>query len=229
MTFSEILTEARRLVKATTVSYPTTEITSSANKALERVVTLIREAEGRWEWDDSNNTDLPIATATLTTDQQDYSFDATHYRIARIEVKDTSGNWHLLKSIDQADIFDQALTEFLATHGLPQYYDKIGNSLFLYPKPSYTQAASLKVYYERGPSYFATSDTTKEPGFNKLFHALIPMWCAFDYALINSLPVVNTLRGEIEVWEQRLQEFYGFRSRDEHPKMSARSRRYSFR
>lgn len=228
-TFTEILTEARRLVKQNSTSYPTTEITVSANKALERATALIREAEGRWEWDDSNNTDLPIATTDLVADQQDYSLSASHYRIERIELKDAQGNWRLLIPIDQADVFDQSLTDFLGTSGTPEYYDKIANSVFLYPKPSYSQSASLKVYYERGPSYFTTSDTTKSPGFNALFHQLIPLWCAYDYALINTLPNKNDLRAEIQVIEERLQEYYSFRSRDEKPHISARSRRYNFR
>jgi hypothetical protein len=216
MTFSEVLTEARRLVKANSTSYPTSEITVSANRALDREVVLIRQADGRWQWDDSNQTDFPFATTSLVLDQQDYSLDATHYRIERVEVKDEEGNWHKLASIDQADIYDQSLTDFLKTSGQPQYYDKIGNSIMLYPKPEYSQVASLKVFYQRGPSYFTTSDTSKTPGFNPLFHRLIPLWCAYDYAFINDMKIAANLRSEISQAEEQLQEFYALRDKDEH-------------
>jgi len=227
MTFTAILDEARRITKANSTSFPTAEITTSANKALDRAVALIRNAEGRWEFDDSNNTDLPIATTGLVASQQDYGLDSTHYKILRIEVKDENGDWSLLTPIDQADVYDQSITDYLNTAGLPKYYDKIGNSVFLYPKPSYTQDASLKVFYERGASYFTTSDTTKAPGINPMFHNLIPMWCAYDYALINSLPLQKNLREEIAVMEQELKDYYSSRNKDE--RVSLTIRKKSFR
>lgn len=227
MNYTEILTESRRLVKANTASYPTSEVTSSSNRAQERITGLIRQAQGRWQWDDSNNSDFAIATATLNEDQQDYELDPTHYRIERVEVKDEAGNWTKLVSIDQADVYDQSITNFLSGSGIPQYYDKVGNSVFLYPKPSYTQAASLKVFYERGPDYFETSDTTKTPGFNPLFHRLIPLWCAYDYSFINGLDATDRLRSEINVMEDQLQDYYSLRDKDEHIGLRARVYRFN--
>lgn len=229
MTFTEILTESRRLVGDTTTKYSTADITVSANRALDRAVGLIRQSEGRWQWDDSNNTDLPIATTGLVADQQDYSLDATHYRIERIEVKDTSGNWTKVQPIDKADLFDTSITDFLSGGGTPTYYDKVGNSIFLYPTPSYTQSASLKVFYERGPSYFTTSDTTKTPGINALFHRLIPLWCAYDYAFINQMEIKKDLEKEIFKIESELQEYYSQRDRDEKIKLSSLGRKFNFR
>lgn len=227
MTFTEILTEARRLVKADATSYPTTEITESANRAYDRVVALIREAEGRWQWDDTNNTDFPIATAALTEAQQDYELDPTHYEVERVEVKDETGAWHKLQPIDQADVYNESVTDFLSTAGVPQYYDKIGRSLFLYPKPSYTQAASLKVWYKRGPSYFTTSDTTKTPGFNTLFHRIVPLYAAYDYAFINQLAVADSLLSATGVMENDLTDHYARRDRDDRVRL--RTRTHNFR
>jgi len=227
MTFTELLADARRLVKDTNTAFTTSEFTSSANRSLEYVTGLIREAQGRWQWDDSNETDFAIATTTLTTDVPDYSLDGTsHFRIERVEVKDTAGSWTKLKSIDQADIYDQSLTDFMSGTGIPQYYDKVGNSLFLYPTPSYTQSASLKLFFERGPSYFETTDTTKTPGFNPLFHRLISLSAAYDYAFINQLPVATSLQGEIAKLESQLQEYYTLRDLDEHIQLKARNYNY---
>lgn len=226
MTFTEILTEARRLVKADSTSYPTSEITASANRAYDRVVALIREAEGRWQWDDTNNTDLPIATTALTDGQQDYALDPTHYEIERVEVQDEVGGWHKLMPIDHADVYDQSVTDFLATAGTPAHYDKIGNSILLYPTPSYTQSASLKVWYKRGPSYFTTSDTTKTPGFNTLFHRLIPLHSAHDYAFINQLSVDSSLVSAIALMEDDLTNHYARRDRDDHIRLRPRVGNY---
>lgn len=223
MTFTEILADARRLVKGNSVSYPTSDITLSANRALERIVGLIREAQGRWQFDDSNYEDYSIATTSLTADQQDYALDGTsHFRIERVEVKDEAGGWTKLKSIDQADVYDQALSQFLSTPGIPAYYDKVGNSLFLYPAPSYSQAASLKLFFERGPDYFETTDTTKTPGFNPLFHRLVSLWAAYDHAFINQLPVTASIQEEIVRQEDQLKEYYTLRDLDEHLQLKAR-------
>lgn len=227
MTFTEILAEARRLVKADSTSYTTADITESVNRAYDRVVALIREAEGRWQWDDDNSTDLAIATTALVEDQQDYELDVTHLEVERMEVKDENGTWYKLAPIDQADVYDQSVTDFLSTAGVPMYYDKVGNMLFLYPKPSYAQAASLKIFYKRGPSYFTVSDTTKVPGFASLFHRLLPIYAAYDYAFINQLAVKNDLSTTIALMEDDIQNHYSRRDRDD--KVRLRTVQHNYR
>lgn len=203
-----------------------------ANNALERVVSIINQSDGRWEFDDSNQTDLPIATATITTSQQDYTMDVTQLNVERVEVKDTQGKWQKLIPIDQADIYDQSITDFMSGGGVPVYYDKIGVSIFLYPTPNYTQASSLKVYFSRPPVSILASDissTSTSPGFNKLYHDLIAYWVAYDYAMANGLPNANQLMVEIQRKEDALKEDYALRSKDEHLKLSARKIRNQFR
>lgn len=223
MTFSDLVADTRRLSDTNAQSYTIANVTASINRAFERVTSLIREAQGRWQQDDSNNTDFPIATATLTSGQQDYELDPNeHFRIERVEVKDTAGGWTKLIPFDQSDVYNQPLSDFLSGSGIPQFYDKVGNSLFLYPKPSYTQAASLKLYYERGPSYFTVSDTTKSPGFNPLFHRLLSLWAAHDYAFIKQLKVDASLQGEIALMEEKLQGYYSLRDMDDRVRLKGR-------
>ncbi len=204
------------------------------NEALNRVVSLIMLADGRWQWDDNNNTDFPIATTDLVTtlgsEQQDYAFAITFLKITRVECLDAAGNWRLLKPIDQADIYDQSLPDFLKTPGLPTYYDKIANSIFLYPKPlatSVTSTAGLKVWFQRPPSYFVTSDTTKVPGFNSMYHRLVALIASRDYAVAKQLPVGKDLSALVVQQEESLSESYTLRNKDEHIKLSAK--RYNFR
>lgn len=204
------------------------------NEALNRVVSLILLSDGRWQWDDTNNTDYPIATTSLVTtlgsEQQDYAFGITFLKITRVEVLDFAGNWQLLKPIDQADIYDQSLTDFLKTAGLPLYYDKIATSVFLYPKPlatAVTSTAGLKVYFQRPPSYFVTSDTTKVPGFNSMYHRLVALIASRDYALMKQLSNAKVLSDLVMQQEDSLNESYTLRSKDEHIRLSAK--KYNFR
>ena len=223
MTFSNIISKVNFLTKTNVTSFPLADLTILANNAMERVVSLIIRADNRWQWDDTTQptTDagdgtggLPIATTALVANQQDYTFATTHLEISRVEIKDTSGNWKLLQPIDQHDI-KTSLTDFMKTASQPVYYDKIGASIILYPKPDYSQSASLKVWFTRPPIYFVSSDTTKAPGFNILYHDLIPLWVSYDYAVANGLPNANQLMIEITRKEEELLNGYNDRSKDE--------------
>lgn len=204
------------------------------NEALNRVANLIMTADARWQFDDTNNTDYPIATTNLITtlgsEQQDYQFDVTMLRILRMEVLDNTGAWRKLTPIDEADIYDQSLTDFMKTPGLPVYYDKQGASIFLYPKPlatSVTSTAGLKVWFQRPPSYFVTSDTTKVPGFNSMYHRLAATIASRDYATFKQLSVAKALSDLVQIGEDSLVENYALRNKDEHIKLSAKY--YNFR
>lgn len=216
MQLSDIRTKTYFLTSTSgTADFPDATLVVEANNALERIVSLINSADGRWQFDDTNNTDQPIATADIVSGQQDYSLLTSHLEITRAEIKDANGNWQKLVPIDQADVYNQSLTDFLKTTGTPIYYDKLANSVFLYPSPNYSQVSSLKLYFERGPNYFLTSDTTKTPGFNSLFHDLIPYWIAYNFAIANGKANTQSLLTEIQRKEDALTEYYALRSHDD--------------
>jgi hypothetical protein len=186
-------------------------------------------ADGRWEFDDSNSSDYPIGTTDLGvivgSEQQSYTFDVTMLRIFRVEIMDNTGAWHKLTPIDQSDIYDQSLTDFLKTPGLPTYYDKQSDAIFLYPKPlgtSVTALQGLKVWFERPPSYFGIGDTTKVPGINSMYHRLVATIASRDYALFKQLSVAKGLSDLVQLGEDSLVENYVLRSKDEHIRLSAK-------
>lgn len=227
MTLDQLRTKIYLLTStAGTADFPDATLVPLVNNAYDRVTSLINSADGRWQFDDSNNTDFPIATTDIVQNQQDYSLSVGQLEITRAEIKDSSGNWQKLNPIDQVDIYNQSLTDFMKTPGIPQFYDKIGNSLMLYPIPNYSQSASLKLWYERGPNYFLTSDTTKQPGFNSLFHDLLAYWPAYDYALAHGKGNANALLAIIQQKEDALEEYYALRSHDDPIALKARPRSY---
>lgn len=195
--------------------------TRNANRALDRVTSLIISADGKWEWDDTNQTDYPIATTDLTADQDNYRFNVSHLAIHTIHVLDSEGkSWAKLQPIDPKD-FTKPLAEIFGK-GKPAYYDKIADAFFLYPSPSYSVSAGLKVYFQREASYFVSTDTTKAPGFAKTFHRIVSLWASYDYAFAKTLPITRVLRDEIELMERELQDFYSIRNKDERVNLSAR-------
>lgn len=218
MQYQDILNKFYFLTATNSTSVPAATTLILANNALERLENLVNNADNRWTFDDLNQTDLPIATTALVSGQQDYAMSTNFISIDRVEVMDLNGNWLLLMPIGMHDIRFIALPQYLKGTGTPLQYDKLANSIFLYPIPNYSQAASLQVYYTRVPVYFTGTSTTV-PGINPLFHDLIPYWMAYEFAMANGKNNATQLWQAIQLKEQSLYDFYGQRSRDERPRM----------
>lgn len=234
MVFSDTITnqgivqEIDFLVNTDSTKFPISDKTRIINRWYEKAVGKILEADGRWQFDDSNYTDLPIATTDLTNNQQDYSFSTTHLRVTRMEVKDRSGTWTWLQPMDQNDVRRRSITEMGEQDGVPVYYDKLANSVFLYPKPNYTQAAGMKVYFQRTADLFIVTDTLKDPGFASIFHRYLALGTALEYAIANSLSTVKiqSFRDELLRMEIDIKEFYSKKSKDENVSLQARKVSY---
>jgi hypothetical protein len=195
------------------------------NIAYNQIIGWILESDGRWEWDDTNYTDLPIGTTTITTDQQDYAIDTTHLEVLRVEIKDSNGNWSKIEPVDQEDEQGFSLSQLSTDTGVPDRYDLVGNSLFLYPVPNYTQAASIKIYFQRGPDEYTSAELTtgtKVPGFASTFHHLIAYMVALDFVLVHIPQLASGYNLILERDKKALKKFYGKRNRDDRPRMTPR-------
>jgi hypothetical protein len=215
-----IVQQVRDFLRVDSTQWPTSKIVNSVNNYLDRVAGYAIGADTRFQWDDTNHTRLPIGTTTLTAAQTDYSFlvDEQGNRIltlTRIEVKDSTGYWKVLRPFDQSESYE-ALDELLRTTGVPEYYDKIADNIIrLYPTPSETVSAGIKFYFQRTPSYFAATDTTKEPGVAATLHRGFVISAAYDGALTLGLPNTQALSVEMQREEQNMKEYFTNRNNDE--------------
>lgn len=198
------------------------------NNGLDEVTASIMEVDGRWQYDDSNYTDFPIATTTLVDNQQDYQLSVSHIKILGVEVKKSDGDYYVLRPLDLQDIRRKGMsvTEFFDEKGLPQYYDVTGNSLKLYPSPNATQVtttAGLKVFFQREPDYFETTDTTKVPGIPSIFHDVPALFACAKYAKANQMTEkARELDAELQKRMTKLVDFYSKRNVDQKPRLVAR-------
>jgi hypothetical protein len=194
------------------------QFTNRLNRAYDRYVSLAIRSDGRWQFDSSNYTDFPIGVTNLITDQQDYAFAVEHVTILGVEVQDEAGNWSALTEIDQrAKQFEGlSISEYYKdTSGIPIKYDKVGNSVFLYPKPNYDKTGGLKVHFQRGPDYFEHTDTTKVPGFQVMHHPYLTLQASASYALDRGLTLATDLNTLVNQWEQvEIPTFYSRRAKD---------------
>lgn len=193
------------------------------NNAYERVASLILTCDNRWQWDDTNfTTDFPIASTDIISGQADYTLATSHLKILRVEcaVNSTGAPFQLLQSYDQQDEED-SLTYRATISGIPNRYDELGASIILDPKPNFNcrlaneGISGLKVYFQRGPDLFTSAQVstgTKLPGFNSLYHDLIPLWVAYNYALDNVQSTASGYLNEIMRKEQELKKDYASRN-----------------
>lgn len=193
--------------------------TRSCNRALDVITAAILKADGLWQSDDTNNSgELFDISTTLVSGTSKYSIPITWLKISRIRVKGPDGVYITLTPKDRRKMEDFQIN---ADAGSPKTYDRLGNYLYIYPKPNYGATAGIEVQFQRGPSYFIATDTTKAPGFAAHFHRLVPLMASLDYTEVNDLNSRSEkIRARINAMMADLQIHYADRNTDEQAHMS---------
>jgi len=222
MTIANILQEIRDLCEGTSSSefLDNTTLLRRVNAAYEELVVKIMKGDGLWQFDDNNYSDFPIGKTTLVATQNDYTFGSDVLEVEQMTVLKADGHWtDPLAPIDKSQMGTDPKEFFLQT-GLPQYYDKNGSSLLVYPAPdaaNCTLSNGLKVFFRRTASIYTSAEFTtgtKEPGFASPFHILVAYKTALPYCAKYVKDQVPFLAGKIAELEAEMSDFYGRRERD---------------
>jgi hypothetical protein len=203
------------------------QTTARVNRALSSVWHLIHNATGNWKYDDSNQTDLPYATANLVSGQDGYVLPTDILSVERVEIKDENDNWVKIHPLTEVQI-PGAIDEFQETDGAPFYYTLVGNVITLYPASDYSQDVSLKVYYSRKGVEFAYDDTTDEPGFASLYHQIIPIKASIEWYKVKqpNSPTLQILMMDEAKLEAQIKEHYSKRFKDHKPRIKRAYKSY---
>jgi hypothetical protein len=203
------------------------EFTSMVNRISSRVWHNIFMATGNWQYDDSNETNLPIATTNLVSGQQTYALPAEALTIQRLEIKDENGNWEVLRPLVKEKI-KIAIDEYNDVDGDPIQYLLVNSQIVLYPAPNYSQDASLKAYYDREAVAFTTSDTTKTPGFASPYHEILPIGASIEWFKVKqpTSPTMQVLMADYQRLEQSIKEYYSKRFKDYKPRVGRLKQRF---
>lgn len=211
-------------------SYPRLDKTARVNSSLEELVGQIVSADGIWEWDDTNQTDMPTGTGTLIEGQELYTFASEYLKIKRMKVKDINGKWILLKQLDPQDLEQSGISieQYFGRDssdnpikGVPLYYDILGDSFRLYPAPtstSVTLASGLKTDFVRTAVLFTPVSTTAadsaEPGLPSSSHVLLAYMAALPYCITYHQNRVAIYQNKINEMTDALLKFYARRNPD---------------
>ena len=213
-----IVQQVRNLLRVDSSQWATSRIVNSCNNWLDFVTGYAIGADKRFQWDDSNHTKLPEGTTALTINQSDYSFlqDEQGNSIVTLLgvslLNSTTNKYEPLAQVDRAEV---DTTTFGTTSGSPTSYDKIADNIIrLDTLPTATVSAGLKFYFQRTPSYFAATDTTKTPGVSPLLHRGFVIAAAYDGAMTLGLPNANALAQERKMEEDKMVRYFSDRNQD---------------
>lgn len=192
-------------------------ITNYINEAYSRYVTIAMKSDGKWEFDDSNYIDYPIAVTDLIANQSDYTFALSFLNITSIEIKNSGGVWYTLSEVDEREMANDhiSMTQRFIVPSQPWVFNRTANSIFLLPAPNYSQTGGLKIKFQRPPSYFVYTDTTKAPGFADTFHEYLANYAIWKYAASKGMPIANIFKEMVDQAEQiEIPDFYSAREKD---------------
>jgi hypothetical protein len=206
------------------------EFATDCNLAFDDFISIAIPASGMWEFDDSGHDDYPIIKTAIVSGQRDYTFVADGsgnlildiYKVAILPGA-TAATYQEIEPIDEINESYGSILMENTTTGTPYRYGKLANGIFFDPIAGYSVASGLKIYVNREPSYFTTSDTTKKPGVPGNLHKYFYLKPAAEYARRNNLANQDRIMAEVLKMEGKggtIEKQFAFRSRDERKRLT---------
>lgn len=204
--------------------------TAGVNLAWDDYVSLAIQADGRWQFDDSNHVDgsgnstFAIVKTNLVSGRRDYKLVSDEQGNFILEIQKVailpSSTATTFQELDLMDELTERDNDILAENtstGVPQRCALLGDTILLETPPSYNATLGLKAYVNREPSYFTTADTTKKPGCPGIHHRYFALRAAEDYARRKTLAQYPAISAERLSMERDITTYFGRRNRDERP------------
>lgn len=216
--FTNICNKIWRSTGTNSTNYTAANIAIDVNIAQDEVWAEALKNNG-WNVDDFNQTDYPIITTNLVSGQRSYAFttDGSSNRILdiyKVQVKDSSGVYQDIELVDQQADCPSTMTDGQNLTGTPTSYDLTGNGIFLDLIPSYNSTNGIRIFIDREPTYFVSSDTTKVSGIDPLCHDFLYLKPAYEYARDKNLPQAEKLFRDLQVSMAKVKERYGTRQKN---------------
>jgi hypothetical protein len=158
ITKESIIDEVDRICNTTANSYKTKDKIARVNEGLDQYWFLAAESAPQGTLDDTSKTSAPIETQNLVSGTNAYkisSFTNKVLQILKVSVLDADAYEHDLIYIDFDDIED--FDEFFdtAVTGIPEYWTKLGDYIYIANTPDYSETNGLKCYVNRELSKFS--------------------------------------------------------------------------
>jgi hypothetical protein len=165
--------------------------TARLNRRLDKYFGMLGAGSRLSKIDDTNYSEHPFSTFDIVSGQHDYEFltdeddnSISDITAVLIKLSDT-GNYVKIPKVTLDNEDAELIMSPNTKPGVPNRYLERNNTIFLDPVPNYDRTDGGKLFYKRVPSYFATSDTTKEAGIPFNFKEMPCIGAAYDWCLVN--------------------------------------------
>lgn len=224
-TNQDLLTLVDDLCDSDDTAYTVQRKVLNLNAFYEELIGKIISADGTWQWDDTNQTTEPRGVGTLVEGQQRYSFTSEYLDITMIEILNQAGTqYEKIFPLDYQQLGDLSPEQYFGTDssgnptkGKVMYYDKVGDTIYLYNAPaatSHTLTNGIRVWFKRTADLFTTSDTTQEPGLPSPYHSILAYGTAIPYCMKYKKDRVALYQGKVIEMTDALLKFYNRREKD---------------
>ena len=200
-------------------TYSDADLTAALNMYYSFVVNEVLDSMDGWDFQGE------VATTTLVANQQEYVFPTDLVKFKRCEISYDGVNWYRVETFDInergratdsksiSEDFDQS----------QPFMDLDDGSLFLYPIPTQTVSAGLKIWYEKEITPLAND--TDEPTFSRAYHKILCFGAAKDYFMQNieiegfeaKIKIVNS---DFDKMLERMKNYYNKKTQDNHYELS---------
>lgn len=203
-----------------TTEYEAEDRLIATNKAVDDTHIMILQAMDGDDFDDKNYTDnFPIKPTDIVSGQSDYSLPSDLVKIKRVTISYDGNNIYKATPFDinQSGV---ALKDSYFNVQSP-FYDLHDNSIEIYPEPTQDVTNGLQIWISRQMALFTSAEVTtgtKEPGFDRQFHEIIPLKVSYDWVLAKTPEDSNkltSLGNKIAEYEQRIKQHYSDKQKDD--------------
>ncbi len=206
------------------LSYPPSKKVLNVDVAYEELIGMIINADGTWQFDDTNLTDAPRGKGTLVEGREYYTFASEYLQIEAIDILDLNGRYIRIEPFDPQDLENTSPDDYFGVNsdgtpqiGFPECYDIKGDSIRLYPAPGATYctlANGIRVSFKRTADLFTVADTTQEPGLPSTHHALLAYMAAVPYNELYHPQRVARQEKKIDEMKKTLIEHFAYREKN---------------
>lgn len=206
------------LTNTDTTQYPLKAITRAMNKWNKQVWSWIWDAYGGWKYQDSNDSGDPWADVNSIANISKIAIPTAATDVVGVGFLQNSV-YNKLWPITLEQIQDQGFTlsSFMSTPSTPRFYLPIGNTIYIFPAYNASLTSAFRVYLDRASSSFASTDTTKTPGFMSEFHEILAVGASYEFAKRKGLDNKNDLLADLQTFERRIKDFYSQRYQELFP------------
>ncbi len=190
------------------------------NRHLERYLGMLGAGSHIATVDDTNYTEHPFSYFDIEENVHDYEFladedDNAISDITAVLIK-SGDNFNKIERVT----IDHPMAELIMSPnpsrpGRPYRFLERNNTIFVDPVPNYALDKGGKLFYKRVPSYFAVTDTIKQPGIPVQFHEMLAMASARDHLLVHksgSLVEISRVEVELDKMESKFRTYNELRS-----------------